>query len=78
MNRSSKSLALIERAATDERNFVKKGVNWALRCVGRRNPALHAEAAKVAQRLAASPDRTARWVGKGALRELNKPRKARR
>ena len=35
-------LPLIERAATDERNFVKKGVNWALRRIGRRNRALHA------------------------------------
>jgi 3-methyladenine DNA glycosylase AlkD len=63
-------LPLIERAAADERNFVKKGVSWALRSVGRRNPALHAEAVEVARRLAASTEAAARWVGKDALREL--------
>ena len=64
------SLVLIERAATDERNFVKKGVNWALRGVGRRNAALNAAAVTVAQRLSASPEAAARWVGRGALKEL--------
>jgi 3-methyladenine DNA glycosylase AlkD len=63
-------LTLIERAATDERNFVKKGVNWALRAVGRRNAALHAAAVAVARRLAASPEAAPRWVGNDALREL--------
>ena len=63
-------LALIEREATDERNFVKKGVNWALRSIGKRNPALRTAAMEVAQRLAASSDPAARWVGKDALRDL--------
>ncbi len=67
------SLALIERAATDERNFVKKGVSWALRLIGRRNVALNADAVTVARRLSASPDATARWLGKGALKELTSP-----
>jgi 3-methyladenine DNA glycosylase AlkD len=67
------SLTLIERAATDERNFVKKGVSWALRLIGRRNRALNADAVAVARRLSASPDVAARWVGKGALRELTGP-----
>jgi 3-methyladenine DNA glycosylase AlkD len=65
-------LPLIESAATDERNFVKKGVNWALRAVGRRNYALNAAAISVAQRLADSPDATSRWIGKDALRDLRK------
>jgi len=65
-----RGLALIERAATDERNFVKKAVNMALRAVGKRNPALHAAAVAAARRLADSTDATARWVGKDALREL--------
>lgn len=65
-----RGLSLIERAATDERNFVKKAVNMALRAVGKRNRALNVAAVKVAQRLAASVDPTARWVGKDALREL--------
>ena len=63
-------LVLIERAADDDRHFVKKGVNMALRAVGKRNPALHAAAVKVATRLAASSQESARWVGKDALREL--------
>jgi 3-methyladenine DNA glycosylase AlkD len=64
------SLRLIEHAASDERNFVKKGVSWALRAVGRRNPALNAAALEVARRLAASPEAAPRWVGKDAVREL--------
>jgi 3-methyladenine DNA glycosylase AlkD len=67
------SLPLIERAATDERNFVKKGVSWALRTLGRRNPALNDAAVVVAKRLAASPEPAARWIGKGALKELTSP-----
>ena len=63
-------LELIEREADDERNFVKKAVNMALRAIGKRNRALNAAATKVAQRLAASDDATAKWVGKDALREL--------
>ena len=63
-------LPLIERAATDERNFVKKGVNWALRAIGRRNSALHTAAVEVARGLAESEAPAPRWVGKDALREL--------
>jgi 3-methyladenine DNA glycosylase AlkD len=73
-----KSLLLIERAATDERNFVKKSVNWALRTIGKRNPALNAPAVMLAQRLAESPQPAARWVGKDALRELTSPAVTRR
>ena len=63
-------LPLIETAATDERNFVKKGVSWALRAIGRRNLALNAAAVTVARRLMASPEIAARWVGNDALRDL--------
>jgi 3-methyladenine DNA glycosylase AlkD len=63
-------LIFIERAATDERHFVKKSVNMALRAVGKRNPALNTAAVAVARRLADSPGAAARWVGKDALREL--------
>jgi 3-methyladenine DNA glycosylase AlkD len=66
------SLLLIERAATDDRNFVKKGVLWALRMIGRRNAALKAAALAVAQRLADSPRAAPRWIGKGALRDFMK------
>jgi 3-methyladenine DNA glycosylase AlkD len=62
-------LPLIEAAATDQRNFVKKGVNWALRAIGgKRSPRLRAAARELATRLAASSDKTARWIGKDALR----------
>ena len=64
-------LPLIERAATDERNFVKKAVNWALRSIGKRSPELNAAAINCARRLAESRDATPRWVGKDALRELS-------
>jgi 3-methyladenine DNA glycosylase AlkD len=65
-----RALPLIERAAADDRNFVKKGVSWALRGVGRRNPELNAAAIAVARRLAASSEPSARWVGRDALREF--------
>jgi 3-methyladenine DNA glycosylase AlkD len=68
-----KSLALIERAASDDRNFVKKAVNWALRTIGRRNRALNVEATAVAERLASSTNPTERWVGKDALRYFQSP-----
>jgi 3-methyladenine DNA glycosylase AlkD len=71
-------LVLIERVATVERNFVKKAVNMALRAIGKRNPALNVAAVAVARRLAKSPDATARWVGKDALRELTSPSVVRR
>jgi 3-methyladenine DNA glycosylase AlkD len=65
-----KSFKLIERESTDERNFVKKAVNWALRGIGARNPALFDAAHEVAERLAASTDSTARWNGRDALRQF--------
>ena len=65
-------LALCEKAATDERNFVKKSVSWALRSIGGRSKALHKATSDVATRLAASKDSTARAIGKEALRDLNK------
>jgi 3-methyladenine DNA glycosylase AlkD len=67
-----RSMDLIERGATDERNFVKKGVSWALRSVGRRNQALNQAAVKLAGRLAESSHPGERWLGKDALRELVK------
>lgn len=66
-------LPLIERYATDERNFVKKAANWALRSLGKRSLPLNRAALQLAERLAASPDKTARWNGRNALRELSSP-----
>ena len=68
-----KSLRLIERGATDDRNFVKKGVSWALRLIGRRNKALNGAAVKTARKLAASGSASAQWVGRVAVRELTSP-----
>jgi len=64
---------MIDRGASDERNFVKKGVSWALRHLGHRNAALHAAAMKVATKLSKSEDATERWVGKDALRDITRP-----
>ena len=66
-------LALIELASTDERNFVKKAVNWALRQIGKRNPILHARALETGYRLAKSDSKSARWIARDAIRELENP-----
>jgi len=67
-------LPIIERHASDGRNFVKKAVNWALRQTGKRSMALHGPSLAVAERLAESPDRTARWIGRDAVKELTDPK----
>lgn len=71
-------LPLCERAAADERNFVKKGVSWALRTIGHRSVGLHAAVVEFAERLAVSPDAAPRWVGKDVLRDLRRPLVAKR
>jgi 3-methyladenine DNA glycosylase AlkD len=63
-------LPVIAREATDERNFVKKAVNWALRQIGKRTPALNRLAIATARRIQALDSRSARWIGSDALREL--------
>ena len=68
-----KILPLIERASTAERNFVKKGVRWALRGIGGRNLELNSAALELAHELAGGSDATARWVGKDAIRDLARP-----
>jgi 3-methyladenine DNA glycosylase AlkD len=68
-----KYLPMIERGAADDRNFVKKGVSWALRGIGHRNARLHAAAVKTATTLSKSADAPSRWVGKDALRDLTRP-----
>ena len=68
-----KFLPLIEKGAADERNYVKKGVSWALRHIGHRGATLHAAAIRTAERLAKADDATKRWVGKDALRDLMRP-----
>jgi 3-methyladenine DNA glycosylase AlkD len=65
-----KFLPIIVREADDERNFVKKAVNWALRNIGKRNAALSKKAIAVAKQLATDDSKSAQWIGKDALREL--------
>lgn len=74
-----RGLALIEAAAMDERNFVKKGVSWALRAIGgKKNPALRTAARDLAKVLSASPNATSRWIGKDAMRAFTKADAAKR
>ncbi len=63
-------LPIITREATDERNFVKKAVNWALRQIGKRNPRLKRAAMAEAKRIQRLDSKSARWIAADALREL--------
>ena len=65
-----KCLPLVKRAATDERNFVRKAVNWALRQIGKRNRRLNREAIRTAEKMRRLDSRSARWIAADALREL--------
>lgn len=64
---------VIKRGAVDERNFVKKAVNWALRNIGKRNRTLNARAIQVAKEIQRMDSRAARWIAADALRELTGP-----
>lgn len=66
------ALPLIARAAEDDRNFVRKAVNWALRQIGKRNAQLRTRAIKAARSIARQDSRSARWIAADALRELQK------
>ena len=63
-------LPSIRRGATDERNFVKKAVSWALRNIGKRNPRLRTPALREARALRISDSNAARWVGADVVRDL--------
>ena len=63
---------LIKSAATDERLYVKKGVNWALRNIGKRNIDLKKEAIKVSKELLKAESKSSIWIAKNALKELQK------
>jgi 3-methyladenine DNA glycosylase AlkD len=65
-----KFLPIIRREATDDRNFVKKAVNWALRQIGKRNKALNCAAIKAALEIRKIDSKSARWIASDALREL--------
>jgi len=66
----TKFLPTIKREATDERNFVKKAVNWALRQIGKRDLVLNAAAVKIAKEIQKIDSKSARWIASDALREL--------
>jgi 3-methyladenine DNA glycosylase AlkD len=68
-------LETIESSAEDGRNFVRKAVNWALRQIGKRGGELYQPALEVSRRLALSTNKTARWVGMDAVKELEAPSK---
>jgi len=63
-------LPVIVRESGDDRNFVKKAVNWALRQIGKRNHRLNAAAIAAAERILATDTRAGRWIARDALREL--------
>lgn len=65
-------LPYIIRGATDERNFVRKAVNWALRQIGKRNKVLHRHALKTAYTLRKTDSKAARWIANDAIRELER------
>jgi 3-methyladenine DNA glycosylase AlkD len=69
-SRFTRYLPAIRRGATDDRNLVKKAVNWALRQIGKRNAALNIRAIRTAEQIAAIDSKAALWVASDALREL--------
>ena len=60
----------ITKHSTDNRNFVKKAVNWALRQIGKRNKNLNKEAISVAKKIQKANNKTAKWIANDALKEL--------
>jgi 3-methyladenine DNA glycosylase AlkD len=66
-------LRLIAEAASDDRNMVKKAVNWALRGIGKRNRRLHKMAIAAAEEIRKQDSRSARWIAADAVRELRNP-----
>jgi len=63
-------LPILGRGATDDRNFVRKAVNWALRNIGKRNINLNKAALETAKDILGMDSRSARWVASNAIREL--------
>jgi 3-methyladenine DNA glycosylase AlkD len=65
-----KFLPIIKRESTDERNYVRKAVNWALRQIGKRNKNLNKEAIKIAREILKINNKAAKWIAQDAIREL--------
>jgi 3-methyladenine DNA glycosylase AlkD len=64
---------LIVQQAVDERNYVRKAVNWALRQIGKRNSRLNSRSIEVAEQIARLDSKSARWIAADALKELTSP-----
>ncbi len=73
-NDFEKFFVLIEKNAADERNYMKKAVNWALRQIGKRNPQLTERAIEIAETIQKTDSKAARWIAADALRELRERR----
>jgi 3-methyladenine DNA glycosylase AlkD len=71
-------LPIIRRHVVDDRNYVRKAVNWALRQIGKRNRRLNQAAVKAAQKIRVLNPPSARWIASDALRELRSPAVQRR
>lgn len=69
-----KFFPLIKRFSTDERNFVRKADNWALRQIGKRNPLLNKKAIRLAEEIQKIDSKSARWIAGDAIRELKAKR----
>ncbi|MEW5843003.1 MAG: DNA alkylation repair protein [Bacteroidota bacterium] len=69
-----KFFPLIKKHSIDERNFVKKAVNWALRQIGKRSKFLNKEALKLAKEIKTLDSKSAKWIAKDAIRELTNPK----
>lgn len=69
-----KLFLIIKKGAIDERNFVMKAVNWAIRQIGKRNMPLRSDAIKLSKELLETNSKSAKWIARGALRELNDPK----
>jgi len=63
-------LKIIEREINDDRTYVKKAVNWALRNIGKRNIDLHKKAILCANKILQNKNKSAQWIAKNALKEL--------
>ena len=71
-------LGVIAGSATDERNYVKKAVNWALRQIGKRNASLNEAAIAAVERIGELDSKSARWITSDAMRELTNEKVRRR
>ena len=71
-NEFIKFLPVIKKASTDERNYVKKAVSWALRNIGKRNSKLNKEVIKFAKKMEQVDSKTARWIARDTLKDIQR------